>query len=108
MAIPKFSNIPHSFHAELKKRINDYFVQVGRSTTGDYSLFLKAVILMLGFMFVYIHLVFFTPAPIWAILESVLLGGFVASIAGRGHPRQEHGTPAGAAENIHKDCVSHR
>lgn len=80
MAIPKFSNIPHSFHGELKKRINDYFVQVGRSTTGDYSLFLKAVILMLGFMFVYIHLVFFTPAPIWAILESVLLGGFVASI----------------------------
>jgi linoleoyl-CoA desaturase len=80
MAVPKFSNIPHSFHSELKKRISDYFEQVGKSTTGDYSLFLKAVILMVSFVFVYVHLVFFTPPVLWQVLESVLLGGIVAAI----------------------------
>lgn len=80
MSIPKFSNVPHSFHAELKKRISDYFEEVGQSTTGNYQLFLKAVILMIGFSAVYIHLVFFTPAVWLQILESVLLGGLVAAI----------------------------
>lgn len=80
MTIPKFSNVPHSFHSELKKRITEYFEQVGKSTTGDYTLFLKAVVLMISFVLIYIHLVFFTPAALWAILECVLLGGVVAAI----------------------------
>jgi len=80
MAIPKFSNIPHSFHSELKNRISSYFDSLGKSPTGNLSLFIKAIILITGFVFLYIHLVFFTPAAIWAILECVLLGGFVASI----------------------------
>lgn len=80
MAIPKFSNVPHSFHTELKTRINNYFEEVGKSTTGNYQLFIKAVILMIGFVFIYIHLVFFTPNAFWAILESILLGGVVAAI----------------------------
>jgi linoleoyl-CoA desaturase len=79
-ATPKFSNVPHSFHAELKRRISAYFEEVGRSTTGDYNLFIKAVILMVSFAFLYIHLVFFTPIPAIAIIECVLLGGFVAAI----------------------------
>jgi len=80
MSLPKFSNIPHSFHSELKKRISEYFEEVGKSTTGNYSLFLKAVILMVAFVFIYIHLVFFTPALFWQILESVLLGCVVSAI----------------------------
>ena len=80
MNIPKFSNISHSFHSELKAKISEYFLEVGRSTTGNYQLFIKAVILMLGFVFIYIHLVFFTPALPWQILESVLLGCLVAAI----------------------------
>lgn len=80
MATPKFTNVPHSFHAELKRRISAYFEEVGTSPTGNYSLFIKAVILMVAFVFVYIHLVFFTPAVLWAILECVLLGGIVAAI----------------------------
>jgi linoleoyl-CoA desaturase len=79
-ATPKFSNVPHSFHAELKRRISQYFEEVGKSTTGNYNLFIKAVILMVSFLFLYIHLVFFTPAAFWAILESVLLGGIIAAI----------------------------
>src|SRR5258708_3302014 len=35
---------------------------------------------MFSFSFVYIHLVFFSPATFWAILECVLLGGIVAAI----------------------------
>ncbi len=80
MATPKFSNVPHSFHSELKKRISDYFEDVGASTTGNYNLFIKAVSLMVAFTFVYIHLVFFTPIAIFAILECLLLGGIVAAI----------------------------
>src|SRR5882724_10937458 len=80
MALPKFSNVPHSFHTELKSRISEYFEAVGKSTTGDYNLFLKAVILMVSFAFVYIHLVFFIPAVLWALLDCLLLGGVVAAI----------------------------
>jgi linoleoyl-CoA desaturase len=80
MNVPKFSTIPHSFHAELKSRIGQYFKEVGCATTGNYKLFIKAVVLMIGFSFVYIHLVFFTPNVFWQVVESVLLGFFVAAI----------------------------
>jgi linoleoyl-CoA desaturase len=80
MNIPKFSNIHHSFHTELKAKISEYFLEVGRSTTGNYKLFLKAVILMVSFVVVYIHLVFFTPPVLWQVFESILLGGLVAAI----------------------------
>src|SRR4029078_7433799 len=80
MNLPKFSNVHHSLHAELKAKISEYFREVGRSTTGNYQLFLKAVILMVSFVFIYIHLVFFTPAVLWQVFESILLGGLVAAI----------------------------
>lgn len=80
MSSLKFSNTPNSFHAELKRRISDYFEEVGKSTAGNYKLFIKAVILMLCFAFIYIHLVFFTPPVLWQVLESILLGGVVAAI----------------------------
>ena len=80
MSIPKFSTVPHSFHTELKGRISAYFEEVGKSTTGDMKIFTKAVVLMLAFSFIYIHLVFFTPGAFWAVSESVLLGCVVAAI----------------------------
>ncbi len=80
MSIPKFSNIPHSFHSELKRRISAYFEEVGRASTGNFSLFIKAIILVVAYILVYIHLVFFTPATLWAIIECVVLGGIVAAI----------------------------
>ncbi|MBS1621100.1 MAG: acyl-CoA desaturase [Bacteroidetes bacterium] len=80
MTTPKFATVPHSFHTELKKRIREYFEEVGKSTTGNYNLFIKAILWMAGFIFVYIHLVFFTPSAPWAIIECVLLGGIVAAI----------------------------
>lgn len=80
MAIPKFNTVPHSFHTELKNRISAYFEAVGKSTTGDFAIFSKAVILMVIFLAIYIHLVFFTPHLFWQISESILLGGVVAAI----------------------------
>lgn len=80
MSLPKFSSAHLSLHAELKGKINEYFLEVGRSTTGNYQLFIKAVILMVSFIFIYIHLVFFTPAVVWQVLESVVLGCVVAAI----------------------------
>ena len=80
MSIPKFSNIQNSFHTELKKRVSNYFEEVGKSTTGNYNLFIKAVILMVVFIFTYIHLVFFTPNVFWQVIESIILGGVVAAI----------------------------
>ena len=80
MALPKFSNARNSFHSELKSKISEYFLEVGRSTTGNYELFIKAVVLMISFILVYIHLVFFTPELLWQIIESVALGCFAAAI----------------------------
>ncbi|MBS1947187.1 MAG: acyl-CoA desaturase [Bacteroidetes bacterium] len=80
MSLPKFANVSGSFHTELKKRISDYFETVGKSTTGNLSLFMKAGILIAVFVFIYIHLVFFTPNVFFAILESVVLGCVVAAI----------------------------
>jgi linoleoyl-CoA desaturase len=80
MTVPKFSNVSQSFHSELKRRIGEYFDKAGKSTTGNMSLFMKAAILISFFIFIYIHLVFFTPTTFWAICESVLLGGVIAAI----------------------------
>ena len=43
MSIPKFAPASGNFHLDLKKRIQEYFVQTGKSTTGGSKLFLKAV-----------------------------------------------------------------
>src|SRR5450432_3189621 len=80
MTIPKFSNVSQSFHGELKKRINDYFTKTGKSSTGNFSLYFKAIILVTGFLLVYTHLVFFTPVTWLAILECIVLGGLTAAI----------------------------
>ena len=80
MSTVKFANVPQSFHAELKKRISNYFEEVGASQTGNYQLFLKAIVLMIGFVAVYVHLVFFTPNVFFQVVESVILGILVAAI----------------------------
>lgn len=80
MHTPKFAQPKQSFHTELKKRINEYFVESGKDTTGNFSLWAKAIILLAGYIALYVHLCFFTPAIPWAIVECVLLGGFTAAI----------------------------
>src|SRR5688572_421203 len=77
---PKFPAATKSFHSELKKRINQYFAQTGKSATGDAVLYTKAIILMVSFIFLYVHLVFFTPGTVWAVIECLLLGSVISAI----------------------------
>jgi linoleoyl-CoA desaturase len=77
---PKFATVSRSFHTELKKRVNQYFKQTGKESTGTFELYLKAVILASSFVFLYIHLVFFTPVPWLALVECGVLGLVVAGI----------------------------
>ena len=74
MVTPKFATVKQSFHAELKKRVNGYFQEKGIAPTGNPKLYSKAIILGTSLIFLYIHLVFFTPPPVWAIIESLLMG----------------------------------
>ena len=80
MAAPKFITNSTSFHTELKTRITEYFNEVGTASTGNYKLFLKAIILVVNFLAVYTHLVFYTPVWYFALVESIILGGLTASI----------------------------
>ncbi|MGB3008702.1 MAG: acyl-CoA desaturase [Chitinophagaceae bacterium] len=80
MTSPKFSHPSQSFHTELKKRISDYFKEKGKNTTGNFQLYFKAIVLVISFLFVYIHLVFFTPIAWLAIVECIVLGGLTAAI----------------------------
>jgi linoleoyl-CoA desaturase len=80
MATPKFAPSSISIHAELKKRVNEYFAQKDINSTGNYKLFIKALILLVGYVAVYIHLVFFTPVVWIALPECILLGLFTSGI----------------------------
>lgn len=80
MATPKFPTVKQSFHAELKKRINDYFQSTGQSLSGNTQLYVKAIVLVVSFLFLYVHLVFFTPGVVVSIIECTLLGIAVAGI----------------------------
>src|ERR1700682_5543857 len=80
MSSPKFPKIPLSFHNELKKKIGEYFKQRGKRTTGNFKLYLKATLLVTVFLALYTHLVFFTPATLWAVTECIILGCVTAAI----------------------------
>ncbi len=80
MPTPKFTSVPKPFHAELKSRINQYFQQVDKSSSGNWALYSKAIILLVSLIGLYVHLVFFTPVRWVAIPECILLGGVVAGI----------------------------
>lgn len=80
MATPKFATVSQSFHSELKRRINHYFTETGKPATGNITLYSKAVILFSAYIGLYIHLVFFTPGTLWALLECVVLALVTAGI----------------------------
>jgi len=80
MATPKFMKGSGDFHSTLKQRVNLYFEENKRPTTGDAAILFKAVIFCLGYVFIYFHLLFFQP-PAWlAIPECVIFGFLTAAI----------------------------
>lgn len=81
MGFPKFqAPPPPSFHTVLKNRISDYFDQKSKKTTGNIRLYSKALFIVAVFIALYVHLIFFTPPPVWAIFECLLLGVFTSAI----------------------------
>lgn len=80
ITVPKFTSPSFSFHTELKKRISEYFKENNKAFTGNYKLFIKAILLLISFTTVYVWLVFFTPDPWLAILKCIILGGLTAAI----------------------------
>jgi linoleoyl-CoA desaturase len=80
MVTPKFAASTLSLHAVLKKNVNQYFHQKKISSTGNYKLYVKAGILLFSYIFIYIHLMFFTPPALPAIAECILLGVLTAFI----------------------------
>ncbi len=81
MATPKFKNVTGSnFHQELKRRVNNYFIENNKQSTGNFSLYFKAVLFWTLYVALYIHVVFFTPMPWIAVTECLLMGGLTAAI----------------------------
>ena len=80
-ATPKFKNTQGSnFHQELKRRVNSYFADNNKKSTGDTSLYLKAILFWTSYVFLYIHVVFFTPEYWIAFFECLVMGGVTAAI----------------------------
>jgi linoleoyl-CoA desaturase len=80
LIIPKFPSTINSLHVELRKRVQQYFDENNISVTGNMSLFTKAILLVSGFVLVYLHLLFFTPVWYWGVIECIILGGLIAAI----------------------------
>ena len=81
MVTPKFVNVQGStFHQELKRRVNNYFVENKKPLTGNFSLYFKAVLFWTCYIALYVHVVFYTPASWLAILECLVMGGLTAGI----------------------------
>ncbi|MDE3235894.1 MAG: acyl-CoA desaturase [Bacteroidota bacterium] len=78
--VPKFPAVKDSLHAELRKRVQQYFEENNISVTGNVNLFTKAIIFVGLFIAIYVHLLLFTPVWYFAIAECVVLGGLIAGI----------------------------
>lgn len=81
MSVPKFKVPANSLRAELRKRTNDYFKSIKAEPTGNSKLYSKAVILVISFIGMYTHLVFFTSEYVLiSIIECIILGALTAAI----------------------------
>lgn len=80
MVTPKFINNRSVFHQELKARVNRYFEEHNKPSTGNFKLYFKAALLTVTYFALCIHVIFLSP-PTWlAIIECVMLGGLTAAI----------------------------
>jgi len=80
MSTPKFLKGQGSFHADIKSRVNNYFSEIQKPSTGNSSLFFKGVLFCVLYISFYVHLVFFTPVWWIALPECIVLGGVTAAI----------------------------
>ena len=77
---PRFQIPPNSFHAELKRRINEYFEDTKQATTGNWRLYGKAAVLLALQLTFYTVLVFFTPVWYFSLPMCALMGFISAAV----------------------------
>ncbi len=78
---PKFKNITGTnFHKELKQRVNNYFVENNKKSTGNFSLHFKAILLWTLYIAVYVLTIFFYQNAWIGLTECIILGGLTAAI----------------------------
>ena len=96
---PKFKNITGTnFHKELKLRVNNYFIETNKKSTGNLSLYFKAALLWSMYLALYVHVVFFKPeSNLLALMECILMGGVTASIGFNVMHDGGHGSFSGSA-----------
>lgn len=80
MSLPKFPKSQNSFSHELKERVHKYFEDNHIASTGNTELYIKAIVLPLLYVGLYIHVVFFTPPVAIALIECALIGLTVAAV----------------------------
>lgn len=78
MSIPKFTSPASSVYSDLRKHVNSYFSANNLAFTGTWKLYLKASFFLIGYITLYVHLVFFTPTLWLAVSECILMGFFTA------------------------------
>jgi linoleoyl-CoA desaturase len=78
--IPKFPVVKNSLHAELRRRVNEYFTENKIDQTGNGNLFFKAIFMVIVFAIIYIDLIFFKHNIFISLIECLLLGGVIAAI----------------------------
>ncbi len=69
-----FDNKQSPFFKTLKEKVDDYFSKTHLDPSGSKSLFFKGVIVVLSAVAIYGTLVFFTPAPVVAMLLCAVFG----------------------------------
>ena len=75
LSLPKFSNKdPKKFFKVLNTRVNKYFKKKNTHKKGNWSLYYKAIILFLTFLFPYFIIMFFQPNQ-WISLLLITLTG---------------------------------
>jgi linoleoyl-CoA desaturase len=66
------------FHARLKQRVHQYFVDNSMPKTGDWRLFLKTGIILTWFVLFYVLYVFYATSLLMSLLTVVALAqGFI-------------------------------
>ena len=79
MQTPRFT-VSATFYPDLRQRVNDYFTQQNKQSTGNWRLYGKAIFLLAAHVASYITLVFFTPVWYIALPMCAVLGLLTAGI----------------------------
>jgi linoleoyl-CoA desaturase len=77
----KFNTTQAQFFFTLRTRVNEYFKETQKKSTGNLKLYVKAAILLTSLTALYTVLVFFTP-PVWISLILVSLVGVNMALIG--------------------------